>query len=62
MSGDHGHDHEGSIQSSLEKSARVSRIVFNAPPTLATYAFVVLASGVLGLVLDPSPEASTTNA
>ena len=46
-------DRDG-IQASLEQSARISRVVFNAPPTLATYAYVVLASALFGLALDLS--------
>jgi len=46
---------EDSIQGSLEKSAQVSRIVFNAPPTFLTYAYVVLASAFFGLFLRPTP-------
>lgn len=48
----HGHDGESHIQASLEKSARLSRVAFNAPPTLATYGFIVLASALFGLLLD----------
>lgn len=52
---DHGHGGEG-VQASLEQSARISRTVFNAPPTLLTYAYVVLASALLGLLLRPDPR------
>ena len=48
MGGDH---HDGSVQASLEQSAKISRTVFNAPPTLLTYAYVILASAVFGLAL-----------
>lgn len=47
-------DKEDSIQASLEQSAKVSRVVFNAPPTLLTYAYVLLASTVFGLFLEPT--------
>ncbi|HEX2022106.1 MAG TPA: DUF2070 family protein, partial [Candidatus Thermoplasmatota archaeon] len=46
---------EDSIQESLEQSARISRTVFNAPPTLLTYAYVLVASALFGLALSPSP-------
>jgi putative membrane protein len=46
---------EDSIQESLEKSAEISRIVFNAPPTLLTYAYVVVSSAFFGLFLKPTP-------
>lgn len=46
---------EGTVQASLEQSARISRVVFNAPPTFLTYAYVVLASAVFGLFLSPTP-------
>lgn len=49
MSGEKG----DSIQASLEQSAKISRKVFNAPPTLLTYAYVVLASALFGLFLQP---------
>jgi putative membrane protein len=48
------HEHEASLQESLERSAAVSGIIFNAPPTPATYAFVILASAFFGLFLDAS--------
>ncbi|HET6403059.1 MAG TPA: hypothetical protein VFH78_00300, partial [Candidatus Thermoplasmatota archaeon] len=48
MGGDH---HDGSVQASLEQSAKISRTVFNAPPTLLTYAYVILASALFGLAL-----------
>lgn len=47
-------DKEDSIQASLEQSAKVSRVVFNAPPTLLTYAYVLVASAAFGLLLDLS--------
>ncbi len=50
---DDGHGH---IQESLEKSARISRVVFNAPPTIVSYAFVTLAAPLLGLLLEASPR------
>lgn len=46
---------EDSIQESLEKSAQISRVVFNAPPTLLTYAYVLVASAFFGLFLQPTP-------
>ncbi|HUR69916.1 MAG TPA: DUF2070 family protein [Candidatus Thermoplasmatota archaeon] len=49
-------DRGDSVQESLEQSARISRTVFNAPPTLLTYAYVVLASAVFGLFLSPDPQ------
>ena len=49
-------DKGDSIQESLEQSAKVSRVVFNAPPTLLTYAYVLLASALFGLLLSPSPQ------
>src|SRR5581483_8606516 len=45
---------EDSIQESLEQSAKISSVVFNAPPTILTYAYVLVASGLLGLILEPS--------
>lgn len=49
-----GERHDG-VQASLEQSAKISRTVFNAPPTLLTYAYVLLASALFGLFLQPSP-------
>ena len=46
---------EGTVQESLEQSARISRVVFNAPPTFLTYGYVVLASAFFGLFLRPTP-------
>ena len=46
---------EGTVQESLEQSARVSRVVFNAPPTFLTYGYVLLASAFFGLFLQPTP-------
>jgi putative membrane protein len=43
---------EDSIQESLEKSAEISSIIFNAPPTLLTYAYVLAASALFGLFLQ----------
>ncbi|HVM46147.1 MAG TPA: DUF2070 family protein [Candidatus Thermoplasmatota archaeon] len=53
MGGDHA---GGSVQASLEQSAKISRTVFNAPPTLLTYAYVILASPLFGLFLRPDPQ------
>ena len=50
-----GEHHEG-VQASLEQSAKISKTVFNAPPTLLTYAYVILASALFGLLLDTSPQ------
>ena len=50
------HDHADGIQASLEQSARLSRTIFTAPPTLLTYAYVVLASAVFGLAMRPTPQ------
>ena len=52
MGGDHA---GGSVQASLEQSAKISRTVFNAPPTLLTYAYVLLAAPLFGLFLRPDP-------
>jgi len=49
-----GDRHDG-VQASLEQSAKISRTVFNAPPTLLTYAYVLLASVIFGLFLEPTP-------
>jgi len=49
------HD-EDSIQGSLEQSAKISSVVFNAPPTLLTYAYVVVAAAVLGLAIEATPH------
>ncbi|HWH08132.1 MAG TPA: DUF2070 family protein [Candidatus Thermoplasmatota archaeon] len=46
---------EGTVQESLEQSARISRVVFNAPPTFLTYGYVLLASAFFGLFLQPTP-------
>lgn len=49
-------ENEGTVQESLEQSARISRVVFNAPPTFLTYGYVLLASAFFGLFLQPSPK------
>lgn len=49
-------ERDDSVQASLEQSAKISRTVFNAPPTLLTYAYVVLASALFGLFLEPTPQ------
>ncbi len=52
-----GHDHaENSIQESVERSARVSGVIFSAPHTGLAYLFCILAGAAAGLVLSPSPE------
>jgi len=45
------HDAESSIQASLEKSARLSKVVFDAPPAPYAYAYIVIASALFGLFL-----------
>jgi putative membrane protein len=47
---------EDSIQESLEQSAKISSVVFNAPPTLLTYAYVLVASALLGLLIETTPH------
>ncbi len=47
--GDHSH-----IQESIEQSAKLSRAIFNAPPTLLTYSYVLVASAIFGLFIEPS--------
>lgn len=49
-------DRDDSVQESLEQSAKISRTIFNAPPTLLTYAYVVLASAFFGLFVRPDPQ------
>jgi putative membrane protein len=50
-----GSHEEDSIQGSLEKSASISKIIFNAPPTALTYLYVIAASAFFGLFLTPTP-------
>ncbi|HLE95796.1 MAG TPA: DUF2070 family protein [Candidatus Thermoplasmatota archaeon] len=55
MGASHGRESENSIQASVERSAAVSRVVFNAPPVLISYGYVIAASLLFGLALDPRP-------
>lgn len=45
---------EDSIQASLEQSAKISGVIFTAPPTYLTYAYVIVASTIFGLFLQPT--------
>lgn len=52
--GGHHDDPENSIQGSIERSASVSKVIFNAPPVLVSYAYVLAASVLFGLFLRPN--------
>jgi putative membrane protein len=45
---------EDSIQASLEQSAKISGVIFNAPPTYLTYGYVLVAAPLFGLFLRPT--------
>src|SRR5687768_12229339 len=52
LGGGHG-DPDNAIQGSIERTASVSKVVFNAPPVLISYGYVVAAAALLGLFLSP---------
>ncbi|HWG90308.1 MAG TPA: DUF2070 family protein [Candidatus Thermoplasmatota archaeon] len=49
-----GEEGENSLQESLEKSAQISKVVFNAPPLLLSTLYLVGASALFGLLLEPT--------
>lgn len=51
---------EDSVQGSLEQSAKISSVVFNAPPTLLTYGYVLVAAALLGLTFEVNPRGVLT--